>query len=354
VPKVITPPKQRATAFFRVSPGQASIDAEGGILRGVKLMEVGKLATFSGPDGKAKSVTISPAHIDALLAHAGNRAIPIHWTHEWHDKGDRAELEARIGAWKNIRRDETGNAIADAYLSNTPHRENILWSAEHNPEDMMASAVFNYDPSDALCLPQNFRAADLVPCGAATTALFTDSTETQTPSMDINELIQALADPKVQEAVNAIIKSHKSDAAAQEEPAAAEMESAAGVTDEDKKEGDEAKPAMLRAQIRATRAFARLAKAAATADHTALLAEVEKTAKASATALLGKGSIPQGTGTGDNGTAPDTYVVTLAKFTAVEANPVKAAMLMLRKHPELLPAHEAATRARLATLTPQP
>ena len=58
-------------------------------------MEVGKLATFAGPDGKSKSVKITPAHIDALLSFAGNRAIPCHWTHEWHDKGDRAELEVQ-------------------------------------------------------------------------------------------------------------------------------------------------------------------------------------------------------------------------------------------------------------------
>ena len=346
--------KKSATAFFRVSPSQAAIDTENGILKGVKLMEVGKLATFAGEDGKPKSVTITDAHISALLAHAGNRAIPIHQTHEWFnaqdkENADSVELSARIGALKSFRKDENGDLVADAYFKAGKERDDIMWAAQHNPEDSMFSAVFNYAKNDPNCIPQNFRAADVVPCGAATTALFSDLTS-NTNTMDISELIAALDDPAVKAAVKAILKSHTgpADDSAEEVTEAATMESDAGVTDADKKKEDDTKPAIMRAQLRIARVNTRLT-AALKADRVAILAEAKTQAAGEATALLGKGGfIKQGEGNAD----ANEYVATLAKFTAVEANPAKAAMLMLRKHPELQPQHDEATRVRLAKLNP--
>jgi len=348
--------KKTATAFFRVSPSQAAIDAENGILKGVKLMEVGKLATFADDEGKPKSVTITDAHISALLAHAGNRAIPIHQTHEWFnaqgkENADSVELSARIGALKSFRKDENGDLIADAYFKAGKERDDIIWAAQHNPEDSMFSAVFNYAKNDPNCIPQNFRAADVVPCGAATTALFSADNTNNNKSMDISELIAALDDPKVKEALKAIIKSHK-DASeevtdtAEDITEAAAMESDAGVTDTDTKPEDDSKPAIMRAQLRIARVNTRLT-AALKADRAAILAEAKTQAAGEATALLGKGGFIK---QGEANAGASTYTATLAKFTAVESNPVKAAMLMLRKHPELQPQHDEATRARLAKL----
>jgi len=332
VPQATARKTPTATAFFHAGYGAQSIDTDNGILRGVKLMEVGKVATFSGPDGQPKSVTITQKHISALLSHAGNRAIPIHWTHDWHDKGDGAELDARIGALKAFRTDEAGNLIADAYLKAGDRRDSILWAAEHNPEDTMFSAVFNYSPADPDVMPMNFRAADIVPCGAATTALFSDSTETTTtPTMDINELIAALADPKVQDAVNAIIKSHKSDSAAAEEAAvapAAEMEEAAGVTDEDKKPEDEQKPALMRAAIRVARATSRQIKAST--EQAATMAEARFTKS------IGAGKFPGIAGTTEvTLTASDKFNAAVKELTDKGVKPAQAMLAAIEKHGDL-------------------
>lgn len=169
-----------STAILRSASGNISIDADAGIIRGVKLMELGRLARFAGDEGKAKQVTITDAHISALLSHAGNRAIPIHSTHDWFDaqgkpNADTVEMAARIGALKSFRRDDAGNLIADAYLNKAKEAaQDLLWGAESNPEDNCFSVVFSYLKDDPQCLPQNFRAGDVVPSGAATTALFGD------------------------------------------------------------------------------------------------------------------------------------------------------------------------------------
>lgn len=352
-----TTPKTKSktqTAFFRVSSSSATIDKDAGIIRGVKIAEVGKLATFAGPDGKPRSIKISAAWIDALLGHAGNRALPIHFTHEWHDatgkpEADSVELNARVGALKSFRKDESGDAIADAYLYDTGKRTAILSSAEHNPEDLMFSAVFNYSPDDASAMPMNFRAADIVPCGAATTALFSEA-DTTSKTMDIQELIEALKDPKVQDAVTAIIKSHKKDAPDPADDApAAEMESAAAVTEADKKDDDKDKPALMRAFLRCERARNRKMTEFIAGEKTALLAEVKTASKAEATALLGKsGFQTQGAG-GDSG---DAYTATLATFKAAEPNEQKAVYAMLKKHPELQANHDAKMRERVEKLRP--
>jgi len=350
VPATKTNPNLR-TAFFRATGGQSAIDAENGILRGVKLMEVGHVATFKGEDGKAKSVTITPAHIAALLGHAGNRALPIHETHEWFDaqdgpNADSAELNARIGCLKSFRKDEQGNLIADAFFQAGAKRDSILWAAEHNPEDTMFSAVFSYRKDDPQCLPINFRAADVVPCGAATTALFSDNTNPDNmPPAEITlaQLQSLLATPEGKAMLQGCLDGHSKAAdTAADESAAAAMESDAGVTDADKKPEDSQTAALMRCVARMSRAFQRqLAEARA---------DVGIKAEAAATALLGKGGKFQ-VSTGNE--VSDEYTATLAKFLAVEPNPQKAAFAMLKKHPELTPAHENATRARMAKLIPQ-
>lgn len=310
-------------------------------------MQNGALARFAGEDGKQKSVTISPAHIDALLSHAGNRAIPSHLSHDWFGSKEDA-IHSRIGALKNFSKDSIGNLVADLHLAPGEYRDTALWNAAEAPENMMLSAVFSYGKDDAKCLPLDFQACDLVAQGAATTALF--SADSTSPTMDISELLAALDDPAVKAAVKAILKSHTSaeDAASDtaDTATATAAETEAGVTDADKKPEDDSKPALMRAQLRIQRAGLRLIEA----QRAALLAEVKLAGEASATALLGKGGFLRASD--DKG--GDEYTATLAKFTAIESNPVKAAALMLRKHPELQPAHDESVRARLAKLNPQP
>lgn len=311
-------------------------------------MELGATARFAGEDGKPKSVKITDAHISALLAHAGNRAIPIHETHEWFDaqgskNADSVEMNARIGALKAFRRDEGGNLIADAYLRQGEKRDTILWGAEHNPEDTCFSVVFSYLKDDPDCIPQNFRAADIVPNGAATTALFSED-QTQSNPMDIQELLAALNDPAVKTALQSILKSHEGPAEAEAETEAATMESEADVTEADKKPEDDQKPALMRAAIRCERAR----KRQFAAEKTALLAEVKTTAKAEATALIGKGALVQSSA---EPVEKDGYTAKLAEYRKNAPNDQVAAFRLLKDHPEHLDAHMEATAARVAKLS---
>lgn len=302
------PAKQTTTAFFRVSPSAGSIDKDNGIIRGVKLMELGKLARFAGEDGKHREVKITEQHISVLLGYAGNRALPIHKTHEWFDSQDKpdadsVELGARIGALKQFRKDDNGDLIADAFFKIGEERDSMLWSAEHNPEDVMFSAVFNYQKDDPNCLPVNFRCADVVPVGAATTALFSEST--LTPHMDISELLALLDDPKCKDAIKAIVKSHKDPSDTSDETDAAAMEADAGVGDSDKKDEDTKKPAMMRALARISRKTARVLDELK-AEKAAILAEAKVQSAAEATALLGKGGIVRNERNADGKDAVET------------------------------------------------
>lgn len=343
-------PRNLATAILRSSSGAISIDAEAGVIKAVKLMEIGRVARFAGQDGKPKQVKITDAHISALLGHAGNRAIPIHETHEWFDaqgkaNADSVEREARIGALKQFRRDDSGNLIADAYLNlDKQPAKDLIWGAQHNPEDNCFSVVFSYLLDDPDCIPQNFRAGDIVPSGAATTALFSEETSTS-PKMEVTEFITLLQDQSVREALKAIIKSVEKGA---DDSEAAAMESDAGVSDADKKKDDDQQPALMRAVGRITRAFKRqLGEAiAAQPDKTALLAEVKTAAAAEATALLGKGGF---IGHGDGGNS-DLYTATLAKYRETSKTDGEAVRRMLADKPELYDAHKQATANQIAKL----
>lgn len=325
------------TAILRNAiSGAPVIDTENGILRGVKLMELGKVACFSGEDGSPKSVKITPAHIEALLSHAGNRAIPIHETHEWFDaqgepNADSVEMNARIGALKAFRKDGQGDLIADAYFKEGQKRNDIMWGAANNPEDNCFSVVFSYDKSDPQCIPQNFRAGDIVPAGAATTALFSEANPT--PSMDINELVEALKDDKVQAAVAAITKAHKADSAADDE-ASAKMESDAGVTDADKDSGDDQKPALMRSVARMSRALTRKTKELQTAE-SALLEKFKVIAKAEATALLGNGEFMRQNSPNPGGDATAKFNAAVKELTDKKVPIHVATQSVIDAQPEL-------------------
>ena len=305
-------------------------------------MELGKLAVFAGEDGKPKSVKITNEHISALMNHAGNRAIPMHWTHGWAEDGKEG-LASKVGLLKNFRKDDAGNLIGDAHLSPGDHRETALWNAANDPANIMLSAVFDYAKRDPFCIPKDFRACDFVEKGAATTALLEESTAST--SMDISEFITMLSDPGVKDALKAIIKTVEK---GQDDADAAAMESDAGVTEADMSADDDKKPALMRACLRVTKAMRRQISAAAT-DKTALLAEVKTTAEAQATAFLGKsGFIGHSVSVED----ADTYTATFAKYRESAPNDQVATTRMLRDKPELYPIHEQRTRERMAKFKP--
>lgn len=342
--------RKLSTAILRSASGAVVIDSEAGVIRGVKLMELGKLARFSGEGGKAKQVTITNEHISALLSHAGNRSIPIHDSHEWFDAQDKpnadsVEMNARIGALKAFRRDDAGNLIADAHLNKAkPAALDLLWGAEANPEDNCFSVVFNYLKDDPNCIPQNFRAGDRVPSGAATTALFS---ETQTESDMTKDETLALLREELPSILKTALLSEKKETT-EEETTATAMESDAGVTDADKKPEDEQKPALMRSAIRCERARNR--KFAE--NQAALLSEMDTKIKASETALLGRGPFLQ---PGDDKKNSDTYTATLATYKdASKGNEVLAVARMLKDKPELLPEYETRQRARCAKLSGVP
>ncbi|MFA7301877.1 MAG: hypothetical protein WC069_06225 [Candidatus Shapirobacteria bacterium] len=209
-------------AFLKTNFAKTSIDRDSGIIFGVRVMEVGKLAQFNTTGAGVRKVSLSSRHVDALMAHAGNRSIAMHLTHDWLDaksEKDTVEMKSRIGALKNFRKDESGNLIADAYLKSGEHRDSILWAAEHDTDNNMLSAVFGFAKDDPLCLPVNFKAADLVSQGAGTTALLADASE-ENKTMDIKELLEMLKDPEVAAAIASLIPQSTSD------PSPAEAEAA--------------------------------------------------------------------------------------------------------------------------------
>lgn len=272
-----------ATAAFKLNTlSQERIDAELSVIYGVRLCEVGKVAKFNGPDGKLRTAEITAEHADAFLAHAGNRAIPVHWTHDYLSD-DKDRLHAKVGALKNFRKDELGNPIADFYVAPSEYRETILWGAKEDPENMMLSAVFSYDPKDPKALPMDFQAADLVECGAATTALFS---ETQTKPNTMTDEDKAEVAKMIADAIAAAMKTDETTDAEAEIATAAEAD--AGVTEADKKKEDENKPATLRAALRIGRASHRLTLAALAEKLEASKAETVTLAAAQFTAALGK------------------------------------------------------------------
>ncbi len=335
------------TARLQASLTPNAIDSENGIISGVRVMELGRTATFADENGKPKTVQITAAHITALMNNAGNRAIPMHWTHSWA-KDDADGLETKVGLLKNFRKDGEGNLIADAHLAPGQHRDTALWNAAHDPGNIMLSAVFDYSKRDPLCIPKDFRACDFVEKGAATTALLEESTAST--SMDISEFITMLQDGSVKDALKAIIKSVEK---GMDDSDAAAMESDAGVTEADMAEADKQQPALMRAFLRCNRSHKRqIAELkAAQPDVTALLAEAKTAAAAETTAMLGKGGLLRGTDA-NGGTEDEKYTATLAEFRKNAKSDVEAGWHLLRAHPELNDAHARHTRRRMELLAP--
>lgn len=252
---------RQAIACFQALLSSGTIDAENGIITGVHVLELGKLASFEGPDGKAKQVTVTKDHVNALLTLAGNRTLVVHKSHDWHGKTD--GINSQVARLKNHRVDASGDLIADLYLQPGDYRDVALWNAQNDPEGMMISAVYGYDKNDPKCLPKNYIAADLVEVGAGTTALFAQFKQTEQPTaklMEVTEFVEMLKSPEVKTALKAILDSHEDAPAAPAADEVAEMEDAADIKPTDDEKKDTSPSAMMKRYHRAVLGVAKLAK----------------------------------------------------------------------------------------------
>lgn len=257
------------TAAFRTTANPTSdrIDRENGIIYGCQIVKAGATARFAGQDGKPDEIDVTPKLIKRLADLAHGRSLNAHWTHDWLHEDVKDPLNSKIGGWKNVRVDEaTGNLIGDLHLMPSEFREATLWLAENTPDGAMMSIVFAFErENERHANPLRFDGIDLVEVGAASDAFFSAVIPTKNKPMTKEELIALFADPEVKQAAQAAFAKADDDGAKEkaELAAAAALEKEAGVTDEDKKPEDEGKPAMLRAQLRASRANKRLVAAMA-------------------------------------------------------------------------------------------
>lgn len=292
----------------------SGIDEATGVISGCKLMEVGKTAVFRGSDGKPKSFEVTAELIKGLLAHAGNRSIPAHFTHDYEDTKD--PLHARLGLHKNIRIDADGDLASDLHTAPNEYGRLALWTAKTDPNTAAFSAVFDYNPikdgDRNLAIPTSFDAADFVSKGAATTAMLSQFQEDTDMT---KEEIQAL----VTESVKAALAEFK--------PTLPE-----GLLT--KEESDKAVKAAL-AEYKPKLSEEQLAEAAA-------LAEAKFTAK------LGSGALMVNFGDKKTG---DTYQAKLSEYRKSAPNEATAIGRLLKDHPELAEAHQARLMADRAKLS---
>jgi hypothetical protein len=330
-------------ARFKSYIGSPVIDEENGVIRGCRIATLG--AKSQSKDGEGRGLIMDEHTISALLALAleADSSIPAFFTHSWYDSEDDA-LNSDTGTWKNHSIVD-GHLIADWHAFDTPYKAGIFSRAKVDPRSIAISPIFDYtlrEGSTSLCNPVKFISADFVKSGAINKALLSEDIQTK-PSMDISELLALLDDPKCKEAIKAIVKSHKGDDTTEDTAS----EEAAGVTEADKSSDDDTSPALMRSVRRIHRATIRQAKEIIATEKSAILSEASLKGEASATALLGKGGLLKAK---EGQEHADKYTATLAKFKEVEPNEQKAVYMMLRKHPELMPAHELATRERMAKL----
>lgn len=149
------------------------MDSEKGIVYGCRLAEVGELAVFKDLHGDRQEIMMTPKLIGSLLdACLAEERLSAHWTHGWI-MGGADGLLSSVATWRNFRKDDSGNLVADAFTWPGVHRDTILHAAENDPEGMMVSMVFDYTGDKDNAVATRVSAADFVETGAATTALCT-------------------------------------------------------------------------------------------------------------------------------------------------------------------------------------
>lgn len=171
-----------------------SVDREARIVTGIKLLENNRDVLYKGADGKPVGFRTNEALLAGLLAHAGNRTIPSHLTHEWTE-GKRDALHDRVGGIKNCRLSANGDLIGDYHAMPGANGDSILWLAENDPEHAMLSLVFDYNPIKTnevtYAVPLNFSSADFVAQGAGVSAMLSKTTDTDMTKEEITDLIRA-------------------------------------------------------------------------------------------------------------------------------------------------------------------
>ena len=256
----------------KVASLQASLKStekvDGDTIFGCQLARLGKLARFANPHtGKTEELLCTPKLVDSLLALCSeDQRLSAHWTHKWIEGNE--GIDSRVATWRNFRKDDGGNLVADAFLWPTPHKEAILHAALNDPQGIMVSMVFNYEGGKNDAVATGVMAGDFVGKGAMTTALLAalsadDSTSTSNTMepITLEQLKALLATPEGKAMLQGCLDGHTKagdDAAAMEDTeAAATMENAAGVADGDKSDADKDKPAVLRAVLNSIRAIKR-------------------------------------------------------------------------------------------------
>lgn len=243
-------------AQFRTSENNfhsERIDEKNGVIYGVKIIQAGRMACFSGEDGKARRVMMTGKHADAFIKHANGQPIASHWTHG-HEESEDDSLVSCVGMVKDFSKDADGSLIANFHVAPSEYRDRIFWNARNHATGMMFSPIFRYDASDPEVIPRNFEAADLVGRGAATVALFSEASDNE----NNNQTETVMDEEKVKEIAKAALSEHVEAQSKVDEANAAIIEKESGVTEADHNEAEDKElTAMMRAHKRIARAHKR-------------------------------------------------------------------------------------------------
>lgn len=324
-------------------PSADQVDPEKGIVRGCKLATANVTAVFAGKDGKPVSLKMTPTLIDDLFGLAQKQGrLDAYWTHDRLNDGneDADFLHDSVGVWKNFAKDADGNLIADAVLEPSQYRDRILWKAQNDPAGIMTSLVFDYtgDPSNARA--RSIDSGDFVRFAAANTALLSAYTSPTTKTaklnaMDINELLTALQDPQVLDALKAVIKSVESNQDDQTSAddvtpdEVAEMEDAADITPSSDDKKDATQPALMKRYRKAVLAVAQKVKTNAAALTSAQEEELLKKAEARFTSKIGSSAVLKDFVRRDN--SADEFETAVTAQLAAGAKDRPTAILRLSK-----------------------
>lgn len=301
-------------AILQSSIGRLTVNRDTRVVEGVKLLENNRDVVYAGTDGKPIKFRTNEALLSALIGHAGNRTIPSHLSHEHHN-GQRDGLHSRVGGIKNCRLSAQGDLIGDFHAMPGADGDKMLWLAENDPEHAMLSVIFDYNKIPAgevdYAYPLSFDSADFVAKGAGVSAMLsaitteTDMTEEQINKL-VDERVTAALSKFTPKAPEGMLTKAEAEKLADERIKAALAEY---------------KPKMSEEDLIAT--------------------------EAKFTARLGTGPFQQVLGESKTN---DEYSAKLAEYKKTAKDPGTAIARLLRDHPNLGAAHEAALAAQVAKL----
>lgn len=307
-------------AILQSNLSKLTVNREGRIVEGVKLLENNRDVTYRGADGKPMGFRTNDALLSGLVGHAGNRTIPAHLTHDWTD-GKEDALKSRVGGHKNIRIDDAGDLAGDFHAMPGIDGDRMLWLAENDPEHCALSCIFDYNAikTDGVtyAYPLDFASADFVAKGAGVKALLTQS-DTDMTKEEIVALIKENA-------------ASKDDVTAAVRAALSEFKPAGVITKEDSDKAIQAalsvhKPTLTDAQI----------------------AEIATLNESKLVAKLGAGPLQLNLKAHDG---VNTYEAKLAEYRKVAPNEATAVARLLKDCPEFNEARQHAVSAERAKLS---